>query len=61
MSERNQNCPFLAVRDLYQNQSCHLQKDAIPEDLVQATLQRVDRASMHMINLDILLCVWICR
>ena len=61
MSERNQHYPFLAVRDLYQNQSCHLQQDAIPEALVQATLQCVGRASMQMINLDILLCVWICR
>ena len=61
MSDRNQRCPLLPLRDLHQNRSCHRQKSDFPETLVQKSLYNVGQASLQMPSLGISLCAWIWR
>jgi hypothetical protein len=57
MSDRSQNCPLLAARDIHQNQSYHREKSDFPEALLQATFHCVGQAFLHMANLIISLCL----
>jgi len=57
MSVCSEHCPLLAVRDLYQNQSCHHYMSDFLEALVQATLHCMDRPQCRWLIL-ILHCVF---